>query len=31
MHFSQIIVIALFAYIGGGTAIVLPEIDSDAA
>ncbi|OAK94687.1 hypothetical protein IQ06DRAFT_298194 [Phaeosphaeriaceae sp. SRC1lsM3a] len=31
MYFSQIIVLALFAYIGGGAAIALPEIDSDAA
>lgn len=31
MHFSQFIVITLFAFIGGGAAIALPEIDSDAA
>jgi len=30
MHFSKITVIVLFAYIRGGAAIALPEIDSDA-
>jgi hypothetical protein len=31
MHFPRIIVISLFAYIGGGAAVALPELDSDAA